>query len=279
MCPVSECVIFDGQSPLSALDRGLHYGDGLFETIAVAEGCPLAWTAHWQRLQQGAARLSLPLPSFAQLDRDIQARSQSLSRGVIKLIVTRGSAGRGYAPPSDPTPTCFLLSYPLPDYPLSHWQRGVIARVGRLRVARQPTLAGIKHLNRLEQVLARQEWQNPLISESILLDSLDYLCEGVMTNLFWVKDKTLFTPNLDQCGVNGIIRQRIIDQANVWGYSVVIGYYPLSALAEAEEIFLTNSIIGLWPVRQLGAWRYALADTARTIQRQLQQDGWSIHYA
>jgi 4-amino-4-deoxychorismate lyase len=266
-------------SEYSPYDRGLHYGDGLFETLVVIDGRPLCWPAHWQRLQQGARQLGLPLPNLETLTAQIYEQAQTLRYGVLKLIVTRGCGGRGYLPPTHVQPTHLLLHYPLPRYPLHYWLRGVVMRVAQLRLAQQPALAGHKHLNRLEQVLARSEWDNEYIQEAVLLDTAGYVREGVMTNLFWVHNQTLFTPDLTLCGVAGVIRKLLIQQAPRWGYEVKVGDYLLATLAEAQEVFLTNSVIGIWPVRQVQHWRYPLGAVTRHFTHHLQQEGWIVHYA
>jgi len=261
---------------LSLFDRGLHYGDGLFETIAVDAGQPLCWSAHWQRLHRGADRLNIPLPDYATLTAEVQTQARALHYGVLKLLVTRGVGGRGYAPPLEAHPVWHCLSYPWPAYPASHWLQGVVVRVCDLRLAVQPALAGIKHLNRLEQVLARQEWHTPRIQEGIVLDSAGYVREGTMSNIFWCRGQDLFTPELTTCGVAGVIRDLLIQYAPTWGYRVHVGDYPLTELATAEAVFLTNSVIGLWPVRQVQQWRYPLGSVVRALQDQLRAQAWMM---
>jgi 4-amino-4-deoxychorismate lyase len=182
-----------------ATDRGLHYGDGLFETIAVINGRPTLWQAHMERLQCGCELLGIPLPDLQQLHEEASSLCSSEERVVLKLMITRGSGGRGYRPPQDVLSQRILFRYPWPDSPdLSH---GIQLRVCQTPLACNPALAGIKHLNRLEQVLARAEWDDPAIHEGLMCDLDGRVKEGTMSNLFWVEDSQLFTPDLSRCGV------------------------------------------------------------------------------
>ncbi|SEH04576.1 aminodeoxychorismate lyase [Candidatus Venteria ishoeyi] len=245
-------------------DRGLLYGDGLFTTMAVAQGQILNHSLHWQRLQDGCERLGIPFPDADLLRADMRHASQSVKCGVLKCLITRGCGGRGYRPPANPEPAHFLIHSPFPEYPQHFTRDGVQLRLCQIRLARQPALAGIKHLNRLEQVLARQEWQEPDIAEGLMLDSEGLVIEGTQSNLFWIENKQLHTPDLQHCGVAGIIRSLICQH-----HAVTVCECSLQRLYDAQAVFLTNSIIGLWPVIRLQQQCWPVIEQERQLQRWL----------
>ncbi len=236
---------------LAIEDRGLHYGDGLFETLAVVQGQPQHWERHYQRLRRGCERLHLPLPEETLLRAEAAELCAGRDRAVLKLILTRGPGNRGYRFPEVTTPTRIFSLYPWPEYPESYREAGVKVRICAIRLARNPALAGIKHLNRLEQVLARNEWVDPEIAEGLMLDTEGYVIEGTMTNLFLVQEGILITPDLSQCGVCGIMRERILETAAHFGIPTRIQPIRLDDLYVAEEAFVCNSIIGIWPIRHI----------------------------
>jgi 4-amino-4-deoxychorismate lyase len=236
---------------LALTDRGLHYGDGLFETMAVVDGRVRLLPRHLHRLAHGSARLAIALPDLSALETALQEVAQSMGEGVLKLIITRGSGGRGYAPPQDAEPTLILLRYPQNLPTLDDAQAGIVLRLCTLRLARQPVLAGIKHLNRLEYVLARAEWHEPEIAEGLLLDTQGELIEAVASNVFIVKSGCIFTPCLDQCGVAGVMRAEVLACAERLGVAVGEARLCLDDVLSADEVFLTNSLHTIRPVRVL----------------------------
>jgi 4-amino-4-deoxychorismate lyase len=248
--PENPPVLINGQTNegISSLDRGLLYGDGVFETIAVEDGRPRFWLRHLARLSAGCGRLGIPQPEGMRLLEESLAVLSGGDRGVIKIIVTRGCGGRGYRPAADATPTRIIQLHPWPDYSDTCRGSGVGVRVCRLRLGHNPVLAGIKHLNRLEQVLARGEWDDPGIHEGLLLDEDERLVEGTMSNLFLIRDGILMTPDLTRCGVAGILRTVVMELAASVPMPVEVRALGLNDLREADEVFLTNSIIGIWPV-------------------------------
>lgn len=230
------------------MDRGLHYGDGLFETMAVRGGRVRFLDWHLERLADGAARLAIPLPEPGTLRAEIAAVSAA-DRGIVKLILTRGAGERGYRPPPHPQPTrlVFGLPWPVP----TAGTEGV--RVGwcRMRLGRNPRLAGIKHLNRLEQVLGRAEWDDAEMAEALMMDDRDHAICGTQSNLFAKIAGRWTTPVLDQCGVAGIMRRAFITWAASRGDPVIERELPAAELAGTAGLLLTNAVIGAWPVREL----------------------------
>ena len=246
-------MLIDGApgSMLPATDRGLQYGDGLFETIAVLEGRALLWDRHVDRLRSGCARLGIPCPEAALLAEDAARLVRGRSQAVLKIIVTRGTGDRGYTPPDVPAPKRIVSVHDWPPHPPAA-SSGVDAPLCRIRLARQPALAGLKHLNRLEQVLARQELLRLGAAEGVMLDSEGLVIEGTMSNVFAVCGDELWTPDLSACGVEGVVRAEILDRAADWNLRAVTRPCTPEDLISADECFLTNSTIGIWPLNSLG---------------------------
>lgn len=258
-------ILLDGQlcdSPL-LLDRGLAYGDGLFETIAVCDGQLLCWTAHMARLQRGCAVLALPAPDGAQLLREAEQVTAGQSRGIVKILLTRGTGGRGYRPPQATQLRRIVGLHEWPSDLDDDRRRPVTTWVCRQRLGHNPQLAGIKHLNRLEQVLASAEWPAPDYFEGLMLDLDGHLLAGIRSNVFLVRDRVLLTPDLTDAGIAGIVRQAVLDIAPSHGLDVRVGALALTQLTDADELFLCNCVMGLRVVGRVdnGDNSYRLAST------------------
>lgn len=257
-------VLVDGvrACTLSIADRGLHYGDGLFETIAIRQGSPCLWHEHLTRLRLGAERLAIPLPDPGLLLAECLDLVRGTAAGVVKLILTRGRGGRGYGPPREAVPTRVLLLYPLPVHPAGAGEAGVAVRWCRTTLGENPQLAGIKHLNRLEQVLARVEWEAAAgadaYAEGLMCDCRGRVIAGTMTNVFVYAGGRLLTPRLDTCGVAGTVRALVLGLGPPLGVEVAEVDLCASDLDEADGIFLTNAVIGVWPVRRLDTRGFAV---------------------
>jgi 4-amino-4-deoxychorismate lyase len=245
----SNACLVNGK-PATALDihdRGIHYGDGVFETIAVCGGAALLWQQHLQRLQLGCQRLGIRAPEKDLLRQEAEHLIRDAGLGVLKIILTRGAGGRGYRYPDSCSATRILGLYPWPDHIHQLWRDGAILGQCRTRLSRQPALAGIKHLNRLEQVLARSEWRDQW-HDAVMLDDQGAVIEGTMSNLFAVRDGVVFTPALRECGIAGVMRAQILAHGPALQLDCREIRMDMSELNDADELFLTNSIIGLWPV-------------------------------
>jgi len=236
---------------ISVSDRGLQYGDGLFETIAVKNGECEHWTDHMMRLLAGCKRLNIPEPDIQQCLVEAQQLCSEQSHAVLKVIITRGSGGRGYAFPEIITSTRILSIHPWPSYPSINTSLGIHLHLCKTVLSQQPLLAGLKHLNRLEQVIARNEWQDSEISEGLMSDMDGHIIEGTTSNVFAVINGELVTPALDKCGVAGIMRAQVLQHANAYGMLVCEKKLTLNDLLNAEEVFVCNSIIKIWPVRKI----------------------------
>jgi 4-amino-4-deoxychorismate lyase len=255
----------DGQ-PAEALplaDRGLHYGDGLFETIALRGGRIRRLEMHLERLQDGCKRLGLPDPDVDKLRRELDVACRSRDQAVLKLMITRGVGGRGYRPPAQPSVTRILFRYPWPDYPSDWSQQGIELRICRTRLGLNPMLAGLKHLNRLEQVMARAEWDEGE-QEGLMLGADGGVIEGTMTNVFASPTEgQLVTPDLGQAGVAGVTRRHTLERAREEGFPVQVRRLNLDELLESREVFVCNSIAGVWPVRRIGSRHFAVGPLTR----------------
>lgn len=233
---------------LPANDRGCLYGDGVFRTLRVSGGRPRWWDEHLAKLCQDAQRLGIACPADAIWAADAAALLDPHTEGALKLVLTRGAGPRGYRPPADCQPNRVVSLAPLPDHVRKPTAR---LRLCGLRLGEQPCLAGIKHLNRLEQVLARMEWDDPDIDEGLLLDTAGRVISAVSGNLFIHLDGELLTPRLDRCGVAGVTRARVLSAAVRLGLPVREADIRLEQVNAAAELMLTNSLVGVWPVARL----------------------------
>lgn len=258
---------------VSALDRGLAYGDGLFESIRLVGTTAPLWQRHMQRLMQGCERLRIPSPDPVQCWREALEVSRDMPDAVVRLTLTRGSGERGYAMPASPTPTRVVAAFPPPHVDRDIQAQGMCMRTCAIRLAEQPLLAGLKHLNRLEQVLARAEWDDPAIAEGVLCDSHDRVISATMANLFAVVDGVLLTPALDRCGVAGVARAEVLAAACP---QAQVGELTLAALLGASEVFLSSSVRGILPVRSLDERSYAPGAATRQAQQHWRNLGFSM---
>ena len=245
---------------IAADDRGVSYGDGLFETILFVGGRAPLWSRHMARLVEGCARLRLPAPDVDLCAREAAAASAGLERAVVRITFTRGTGPRGYAAAASAAPTRIVAATAVPNIPQDCYDRGIRVRVCELRLAEQPALAGIKHLNRLEQVLARAEWSDPAICEGLLCDAAGRVISATSANLFAVIDGRMVTPALDRCGVAGVARAQVLAQR-----ACAIRDLMMDELMQASEIFLTNAVRGIVPVTALDARHWSVGTAAAEL--------------
>jgi 4-amino-4-deoxychorismate lyase len=250
--------LIDGEpgERISAADRGLHYGDGLFETIACRSGRPRWLPLHLQRLERGCLRLGIEMPPQGALEREINTLAAGQDSCILKLILTRGVArARGYRPAGDERPTRVLARHPWPARTAHGWSAGL----SPLRLGENAQLAGLKHLNRLEQVLA-QRARPAELDEVLMLASGDEVIGGSMSNLFIVEGERLVTPPLERCGVEGVMRRVVLESAPAAGWRVSVESVSVTRLRAAAGAFITNVRLGVQPL-------------ARLEGRELPQDG------
>jgi 4-amino-4-deoxychorismate lyase len=245
-------ILVDGQptESVDARDRGLAYGDGVFRTLLTRDGRPLWWRDHYAKLADDCAALMLACPDEGLLHAEV-CRVAAAGEGVAKIMVTRGAGARGYALPSGQAVTRIVLSAPLPAYAQAAAGDGLVVRWCTLKLARQPRLAGIKHLNRLENVLARAEWDDPAVVEGLLCDEGGAVIGGVMSNLLIARDGEFVTPDLSQCGVAGVARARLLRAAQRLGVRTRVERLSPAAILAADEVMLCNSVMGVRRVARL----------------------------
>lgn len=257
---------------ISVLDRGLQFGDGLFETIACLKGRPRFLPLHLERLEFGCGRLQIPVPDLEQTQAEILEMAGAAERAVIKVLVTAGEAlRRGYGRSGDEIATRITIRYRWPDESATQLHDGVMVRTLTLRLGENPRLAGLKHCNRLEQVLARAELaQDASHSEGLLFSSSGNLVSGTMSNVFLVRDSCLLTPRIDQCGVAGVMRRVVLREARQAGIPTRECELRQQDLQGAEEVFLTNALMGIRPVRGLDARELTSGPVTRHLQSMLE---------
>jgi 4-amino-4-deoxychorismate lyase len=262
-------VIINGveDSRIDVLDRGFQYGDGLFETIAYKNNKLQLWDEHMQRLRDSCERLSLSVVDESLWLGDIK-QCQLSTDAVIKLSLSRGVSGRGYAYGDNDSVTRVTASFKLPDYPQTN-QTGISAVLCKTPVSVNPMLAGMKHLNRLDNVLARNEWHDSAIAEGFMFDSSGHIIQGTMSNVFCVLGDELYTPLLEQCGVAGIMREQVIALASELNIPLSIVDISKPNFLQMDGVFVTNSLIGIWPVTELGEIKFEQNRLIKRLQDEL----------
>jgi 4-amino-4-deoxychorismate lyase len=256
---------------VSVLDRGLHFGDGVFETIACVRRRPRFLALHLERLTHGCRALGIAPPAAQLLRAEVSRLAEVQDRSIVKLIVTRGPAlVRGYAVSGAEQATRLTIRYPWAVEDAVSQQQGVSVRIAAMRLGENPVLAGLKHCNRLEQILARSEPGAGEAAESLMLSRSGKLVSGTMTNVFLVDGSPaaprLRTPHIDLCGVAGIMRGVVLREAAKAGIDATTCVLSPSDLAAATEIFLTNARVGIWPVRELAGRVLARGPVTRRLQ-------------
>ena len=248
------------QAQLPASDRAIQFGDGCFTTARIVEGKVCLLEAHLQRLRTACEKLFIPFAQWTALENEMTDQAHGVERGVLKVIITRGSGGRGYSAAGCQDPVRILSVSAWPAH-YDRWrQEGITLALSPVRLGRNPQLAGIKHLNRLEQVLIRSHLEQTDADEALVLDSEGFITECCAANLFWRQGKDVFTPRLDQAGVNGLMRQFCLRQLAHSGFRVVEVQAREAALADADEIVVCNALMPVVPVRQYGPHHFILRE-------------------
>ena len=284
---MASAVLVNGQPPadpsgsIAYDDRGLNYGDGLFETAVLRGGAVRFLQAHLQRLREGCERLRIEYPGDESLLADIRTIGAAQADGVVKIVVTRGSGGRGYRPAANLRSTRIVTLHPLPA---ANPHADIVVRWCDTRLSRNPALAGMKHLNRLEQVLAQLEWSDAAIGEGLMLDTEGELVCATASNVFiggardfYIADNVfigrndaLFTPDLRYCGVRGVMRGQVLRAADELG--IAVSEEPLwpRDLDDATEIFVTNAVRGIRSITALAELRWEAGTLARRLAAALE---------
>jgi 4-amino-4-deoxychorismate lyase len=271
---VSAAVLFNGGTPpdLSA-HRGLHYGDGVFRTCFIFESQILDIKEQCELVMADAARLGLTAVDGAQLASEARQLAAGVHKGVLKIFLLRAGEARGYAPAQAPTDR-LLRRYDVPPYRAACWEQGVSVCRSAVVLGAQPALAGIKHLNRLEQVLASRDREADC-DEALLGDDAGHAVCGTRTNLFRIAGGVLYTAPLDRCGVAGHMRRKVLGLAAALGLDTRVQHGDWDELLAADEAFLTNSLIGIWPIARFGARQWpAPGPVTRRLAERLAHPRW-----
>ena len=258
---------------LNVHDRSIHYGDGVFETILCVDNKLYYWSQHFERLRSSAASLKIECPSEQRFLDDIAQlltdnKTQESQSSVIKIILSRGVGERGYKiDRSSSVNRIVLLSSIEKEYSslLSETLLQGELFVCAQQVSINENLAGIKHLNRLENVMARNEWQDNTRQsyiDGLMLNANNHVIEGCMSNLFAVKGNKLFTPQLKQSGIKGVMRDTIIDVIAKNKLQLAVTDLTIDEIYDMDELFISNSLIGIKSVTKLGDYHYQKKNAA-----------------
>ncbi|HEY3987502.1 aminodeoxychorismate lyase [Cedecea sp.] len=244
------------QNTLPVNDRAIQFGDGCFTTASVVDGTVRFQADHLRRLRQACETLTIAPVDWGRLNEEMTMLAASESRAVLKVIISRGAGGRGYSASNCTQPTRILSISPYPAFYPAWREQGVTLALSPVRLGINPALAGIKHLNRLEQVLIRTHLEQTEAHEALVLDSEGSLVECCAANLFWRKRYDVYTPRIDGAGVNGTMRQRIMSYLNDSPWRVREVSEGPEILADADEVIICNALMPIVPVNQAQTWRY-----------------------
>ena len=249
-------------------DRSVLFGDSCFSTVAIRDGEPELWSRHRERLQLTAARLRFPALDIARLEQEVGVACQGVGRGILRVTLTRGSGGRGYGLPAQSAVQRLLLRRDWPTDIETRAREGVALRWCETSLSPQPLLAGLKHGNRLEQVLARAEWQDSQIAEGLMCDDQGHVVEATTSNVFFRSARGPWcTPALHRCGVAGVMRAEILAQLSLRGEPAQVAEFRPVELLQASEWFVCNAVVGIWPVVALAEQRWPIGEHTRLLQR------------
>lgn len=252
---------------VSVSDRSFQYGDGCFTTILTRNGKPEFWQFHKERMQACLELLEIALPDWRQVLQWLEKAALPEPQAGLKLHISRGTGGRGYSPSGTSSPQITISNFAYPQH-YSDWQRrGVELGICQRRLGHNPLLAGHKHNNRLEQVLIKSEADKLGYQDALVFDIQHKVIETTMANLFWVKDDVLYTPDLSDCGVAGVARRRVLQLAESAGIESQTGQYGKQPIFDADEIFMTNSILTVAPVCKIADKTFQIGSLTRNFQR------------
>ncbi|QIA62878.1 aminodeoxychorismate lyase [Vibrio astriarenae] len=252
---------------ISASDRSFQYGDGVFTTMLLQDGKVLHWSLHTQRLREGLNRLAIPHPNWSDVERWVANAAIEHSRSGIKVHISRGSGGRGYSPLGCESPVVTISAFQYPKHYSTWHQAGLELGICQTQLGLNPTLAGIKHNNRLEQIMAKAEMDAVGLPDGIVTDLNEHIVETTMANLFWRKGQTLYTPKMVNAGVKGITRNYVAAQLPSLGFSLTEEDFFIEDLLCADEVFVTNAILGVAPVSKIAHHSFSFSDLAKQLRK------------
>jgi len=258
-------------------DRAFHYGDGLFETVAVRGGEPRLWQYHMERMTLGCERLSLEMPAVDEVRDELQvALGQHSPRNgdcIAKIVLSGGPGQRGYGRPPGTVGALLIGLFDYKPVPRQAYVDGIDTVVCETPLATGSPTAGLKTLNRLEQVLGRSECLAADAFEGLMLDAGNRLICGTMSNVFIVSDNSVITPSLERCGVAGVMRRLLLKALVERGLAVKAADVPIDELWNSDEVFLTNSQFGALSVRRCGEREWPVGGVTRLSQGLLAENG------
>jgi len=254
---------------VSLSDRSFQYGDGCFTTMLTRGGRIQHWSRHVERMNACLDLLSIPRPDWNQVEHWLQQAIRPDTKAGLKLHISRGEGGRGYSPTQVASPNVTISDFIYPPHYEQWVSGGLELGICRTRLGHNPLLAGHKHNNRLEQVLAKAELDDGGNADGVVLDIRDHVVETTMANLFWVKDATLFTPDLRNAGVNGVMRRIVLEQAKTLSLETSIGDFKLEELLSADEVFVSNSVLGVAPITLIGSTSFDIGKITKRIQEMI----------
>ncbi|MFT5805884.1 MAG: 4-amino-4-deoxychorismate lyase [Moritella dasanensis] len=232
-------------------DRGFNFGDGHFTTIKMAAGQALLLDLHLARLQQACGVLAITFELWDELVAAITQQAQLLQDGVLKVTITRGEGGRGYSPQGCSSANWFLQHRAIPAT-YSEWATsGIELMLCQYQQTVNPALAGLKTLNRLDQVMIKQELDANGMADGLVCSTDGYLIETSVANVFWVKAGKVYTPSTKRSGVEGVMKTHVLNLLNTLGFTLCTGDYTIADLQAADEIFITNSVMEVVPVKAI----------------------------
>lgn len=246
---MSFVTLHDGMpcTDATATSRALHYGDGVFRTLLWSQGRAVDWALHVDKLAADCAAMDLRMPDADLLANEVTRVVGAAQAATVKIIVARKAVERGYRPAGSESER-WVLASAAPRLDPKAYRDGIVLAASTVNVSEQPLLAGLKHLNRLDQVLASRAWPEG-VDELLMTDTGGHVVGGTRTNLFCVTDSIVTTPRLDRCGVAGIMRRKILECSESMGLPTQLVQFSLSDLKRADEVFVCNALVGLWPVR------------------------------
>lgn len=233
-------------------DRSTQYGDGFFTTMKVENGEICLWPFHLNRLKTTAKRLMMTAPNWQKLEEHVYSIARDLPLGGIKVLISRGAGGRGYSPEGCVTTQVIVSDFQYPSH-YKRWQEnGIELGVSTIKLGlSSPHLAGMKHLNRLEQVLIKDEIAKTEVTDVVVLDLNNKVIETSIGNIFWIKDGRIFTPDLSFSGIEGVMKkhlQQLIEESQLELNEVSV---ELCELENADEVFITNSLFEIVPINAI----------------------------
>ena len=251
-------------SSVDLQDRGLHYGDGVFETLLLHNGEIKYWNEHFDRLSFSADKLHIACPKKSWIEQQLKLYIELNRTLILKIILNRGNGGRGLLLPEDGTPNIVMLKY---DYKLPDIYQPVNTIISEIALPLNSNLAGLKHTNRLDYILAIERLKkHPAANEAILCDTDGFLVEGLVNNLFFIRRNEVYTPALDQSGVDGIMRNLIIKKLNEDAIEVHINRFTVQKLIDSDECFMCNSVQGIRPITRIDNTHFELGPITQKLQ-------------